>query len=928
MQDNSRLYNCRMIRNKILIISLLFVLLLLLIVPAIAGVAPPQDVKKLPTDSVRVAAPSDSLNSKHKKSKQQIHDIINYQADDSIVFYGNGTGYMYGKGDVKYQKMGLKADFIRMKMDSSLVYATGRKDTTGALVGLPVFKDESNEFTSNELNYNFNSKRGLIHHTVTQQGEGYVVSETTKLAPDKMLSMLGGRYTTCDDHDHPHFYLQMTKAKVKPNGFIVTGPAYLVLEDVPLPIAIPFGYFPFNDKYSSGVIMPTYGDDFARGFNLQRGGYYFALSDYADLALTGDIYTKGTWAVDAASTYVKRYEYRGSFTFIYRNDVTSEKGMPDYSVANSMSLTWTHTQDSKASPYSKLSGSVSFSTSNYNRSNINNIYDPVAMSQNTKTSSVNYTKTFPENTWSLTANVNVTQRTQDSTIDATLPDLSVTSGTLYPFKGKNSLGNHWYDKVTLTYSGMFGNSITTKEDQLFHSSFSRDWQNGVKHAIAASASFNLLNYITITPSFSYNERWYLKAIYQHWSTSSQSVVNDTVSGFYRSYDFSGSVSAQTTLYGFYVPNRKIFGDKIDRIRHVFIPTISFTMMPDFSNPMWGSYKTYDKYVQSTSNQLDYVHQTVSYSPFASGLYGTAPTGKSGSIGYSFANNLEMKLKEKSDTTDQPVYKVVSLIDNFSVSGSYNLAADSLQWSDITANLRLKLPFSKSYTLNIGGTFDPYMYGLNSSGQPVHINQLLWNHGKLPRFMGTSFSQSFTLNNDTFKHKTDKEKAKDRATARADSIALASYDKFDPAQVLKHKNDSVAMQKKKEKHELDGDGYVKPDFKWSMTANYGVQYGQSTFNYTRLDYNMALTHSLSLSGTLSPTPKWNANWSATYSVSDRRITQLNIGITRDMHCWTMSAQIVPVGYYTSYSFKIAVKSSLLQDLKYQKQSNSAEDVSWE
>ena len=927
MQDNFCRQNRRMIRNKVLIISVLLGFFLLLFVSAPARITPPQDGKKLSGDTLRRVAPVDSVSMKPKKKKQQITDIINYQAEDSIVFYGNGTGYMYGKGDVKYQKMSLQADFIRMNMDSSRVYASAVKDSVGALVGKPVFKDESNEFTSNELQYNFNSKRGLIHHTVTQQGEGFVVSETSKVTPDKMINMINGKYTTCDDHEHPHFYLQMTKAKVKPKSFIVAGPAYLVLEDVPLPIAIPFGYFPFNDKYSSGVIMPAYGDDFTRGFNLHNGGYYFAINDYMDLALTGDIYTKGTWAINGASSYVKRYKYRGSLSFSYRDDVTSEKGMPDYSSSKSMSLQWTHSQDSKSSPYSKLSGSVNFSTTSYNRSNIDNVYNVAVMSQNTKASSINFTKSFPESSWTLTANANVTQVTSDTTINMTLPSLSVASGTLYPFKRKVSVGpERWYEKIVLNYSGTFQNSIETKEYKLLNSSLSRDWQNGAEHSISTNASFSLFNYITVTPAISYTERWYLKKINKHWDTAKDTVVSDTVSGFYRSYNFSASVSAQTTLYGFYVPSRKIFGDKIDRIRHVFVPSISFSFNPDFSDPIWGSYTTYSKYVAATTAHDAYVEK-VKYSPFEGALYGYPGAGKSGSIGYSFTNNIEMKVKQKSDTTDLPVYKVVSLIDNLSASGSYNLAADSLQWSLISANLRIKMPFSNNFTLNVGGTFDPYMYGLNSSGEPVHINQLRWNHGKLPRFMGTSFSQSFTINNDTFKKKTEKEKAKDKEKEKK-LAPLTGSDLLNPELVMKHKQDSIAEQKKSEKREVDADGYVKPTFKWSISANYGVQYGQSTFNYSKMDYNMALTHSMSFSGTLSPTPKWNANWSATYSFADKKLTQVNLSITRDLHCWSMSAQIVPVGYYTSYSFKIAVKSSQLQDLKYQKQNSYGENVTWE
>jgi len=918
-----------MFRNNILTISVLVGFFFLLFVTVSARITPPQDGKKLSGDTLRRVVAVDSVSLKPKKKKQQIEDIINYQAQDSIVFYGNGTGYMYGKGNVKYQKMSLaEASYIRMSMDSSLVYATASKDSTGALVGKPVFKDETNEFTTNELKYNFNSKRGLIHHTVTQQGEGFVVSETSKITPDKMINMLGGKYTTCDDHEHPHFYLQMTKAKVKPKSFIVAGPAYLVIEDVPLPIALPFGYFPFSDKYSSGVIMPSYGDDFTRGFNLHNGGYYFALSDYADLALTGDIYTKGTWAVNGMSSYVKRYKYRGNLNFSYRNDVIGEKGMPDYSSSSSMSLQWSHSQDSKASPYSRLSGSVNFSTTSYNRNNIDNVYNVTTMSQNTKTSTINFTKTFPESTWSITGNANVTQVTSDTTINMTLPNLSVTSGTLYPFKRKVEVGSQkWYEKLVLNYSGEFSNSILTKESKLLHSSLSRDWKNGALHNISANVSLNLFNYITITPSINYTDRWYLQKINQHWDKTANRAVNDTVTGFFRSYNFSASLSAQTTLYGFYVPSRKIFGDKIDRIRHVFVPSFSFSFNPDFSDPIWGSYKTYDKYVAATAAHEAYV-ETVKYSPFQNSLYGAAGAGKSGAIGYSFANNIEMKVKQKSDTTDLPVYKVISLIDNFSVSGSYNLVADSMKWSMINANLRIKMPFTDKFTLNVNGTFDPYMYGLDANGNPVHVDKLRWNHGRFPKFMGTSMSVPLTLSNDSFKKKTAKQKDKDKEREKR-LAPLTGSDLLNPELVAKHKQDSIAEQKKSEKNDLDADGYVKPAFKWSISANYSVQYGQSsTFDYQKMDYKMGLTHSLSFNGMISPTPKWNCNWSATYSFPDKKLTQVNLNITRDMHCWSMSAQIVPVGYYTSYSFKIAVKSSLLQDLKYDKRSSSGENVKWE
>ncbi|MGC9150934.1 MAG: putative LPS assembly protein LptD [Microbacter sp.] len=875
-------------------------------------------------DTIATKTPQDTTKNKAKQNEQFTDKII-YQANDSIVFFGDGTGIMYGQGDIQYQKMELQANYIRMKMDSSLVYATGSKDSTGNWVGEPDFKDENNQFTSKQLTYNFKTKRGFIHHTVTQQGEGWVVSDLTKLSADKTFYMSNVQYTTCDNTDHPDFYIQLTRAKVKPQKYIVSGPAYLVIEDVPLPVALPFGYFPFTQKYSSGIIVPSYGDDFTRGFFLHNGGYYFAINDYVDLALTGEIYTKGTWALNAISTYVKRYKFRGSLNISYRQDVVSEKGMPDYGKSTNMSIQWTHSQDSKASLYSTLSGSVNFSTSGYNRSNINNVYNPYIMSQNTKSSSVNFSQRFPNSPFTLSANANITQRTADSTINMQLPNLTVAMSRIYPFKRSNHVGpEKWYDKIAMSYTGAFANSIQTKENRLFHSSLSRDWQNGFDHQIPISASFSLFNYINITPAVNYHERWYFKSVLQHWDNTKQTVIRDTTSGFYRSYDFNASITAQTTFYGFYIPSRKLFGDKIDRIRHVFIPSFSFTYNPDFSNPIWGSYKTYDKYVQDMQNPQIMDKQTVLYSPFEGALYGYPAAGKSGAIGYSFSNNLEMKVKTKSDTTDQPTYKVVSLIDNFSWSGSYNLVADSMRWSLINANLRLKLPFSKSYMLNLSGTFDPYLYGLDANHNPVHINQLRWAHGKFPRFMGTNFSQSFTLNDQTFKHGAAKKQSNQQPADHSDIMPNT-----DLPSLYNQSDSTMQKQSKPTNSEVDADGYEKPQFHWSLSFNYSLMYGQSgVFNYNTMEYNMQWTQNLSLNGTLSPTPKWNVNWSASYSFANKKFTQLNIGITRDLHCWSLTAQLVPVGYYTSYMVRIAVKSSLLEGLKYQKSSSFQDNVNWE
>ena len=508
-------------------------------------------------DSV-IKTVNDSLINKTPKSQKpnQIDAEIVYSAQDSIVFYGNGTGFLHGKSDIKYKNINLKADFVRIKMDSSLVYAHGTLDSIGQKVGEPVFSEGETEYASRELTYNLKSKKGFIRQAVTQQGEGYVISDKTKKTNGDLLCIAGGKYTTCDNHDHPDFYLSLSKAKVKPGGYIVTGPAHLVIADVPLPIFIPFGFFPFTDKYSSGVLMPTFVDELTRGIGLTNGGYYFALNNYFDLELRGDIYTKGTKAIAATSSYTKRYKYRGNLNISYREDITGEKDMADYSKANNMSIRWSHSQDQKANPYFTLSSSVNFSTSGYNRSNIDSYSRPELNSENTKGSSVSFSQRFPESPFNISGSMLINQRTKDSTISLTLPNISISMSRIYPLKRKNAVGKErWYEKISMSYSGTLANSIDTKEKLLLTSSLSRDWRNGMRHTIPVSTTFNLLKYINVSPTINYNERWYLQSIDKEWDNANQKVVSDTTNGFHRVYDFNMGVSASTKLYGFYIPIR-------------------------------------------------------------------------------------------------------------------------------------------------------------------------------------------------------------------------------------------------------------------------------------------------------------------------------------------------------------------------------------
>lgn len=875
----------------------------------------------LQTDSLLTTkADTLSLAPESKQKSNQIDAEINYSAQDSIVFLGNGTGFLHGGSDIKYKSINLKADFVRVKMDSSLIFAHGTIDSIGTKIGEPVFSEGETEYTSKELTYNLKTKKGYIRQAVTQQGEGYIISDRTKKTSDDVLCIAGGKYTTCDNHDNPDFYLSLTKGKVKPGSYIVSGPAYLVIADVPLPIAVPFGFFPFTDKYSSGILMPTFQDELNRGFGLINGGYYFAINDYIDMEIMGDIWTKGTWSLSANSTYIKKYKYRGSFNASYRQDVTGEKDLPDYNMTPSMSIRWSHSQDQKANPNFTFSSSVNFSTSGYNRNNINNFNNSNLTSENTKGSSVSFSQRFPESPFSISGSMLINQRTKDSTISLTLPDISISMSRIYPLKRKNPIGKErWYEKISMSYSGTLRNTIDTKENLLLKSSFARDWKNGMRHSIPVSATFNILKYINVSPSINYTERWYLQSIAKSWDTPRQKEVNDTTNGFHRVYDFNMGVSASTKLYGFYMPIRALFGDKIDRIRHVMTPSIGFSYVPDFSDPMWGYYDSFTKSLVDKKDPTVFHDQVVQYSLYERSLYGTPGNTKTGSINFSLGNNVEMKVRNDKDTTGtNPFYKI-SLIDNFSISGGYNMAVNSMQWSIFSTNLRLR--FGKSYSLSLSGAFDPYMYGLDSNGGPVRINKLRWANGGFPRFLGTSTSYSYSLNNETFKKLFQKKKS-DKKDNNPDinptEEELGEKSNNNP------ENPSNELNKK----EVSPDGYQKFAIPWNISASYSIRYGNTNeFNKDKMEYEMDFTHNLSFSGGIELTQNWKINSSTSYDFKFKQLTAANISVTRNLHCWTMTANINPFGPFKTYSFHIGVNASMLSDLKYDKQSDGANNITW-
>ena len=868
------------------------------------------------------------------EQKATIDARIVYTSTDSMVIMGNGIAHMYGSGDLKYKTMGLTAEYIRVSMDSSTIFAKGVLDTIeNEWVGQPVFSEGQDSYETEEITYNLKTQKGFIRNAITEQGEGYIVAEKTKKVGDEVLMMAGGKYTTCDDHDHPHFYLKMTKAKVKPGDYIATGPAYLVVGEVPLPLAIPFGFFPFTNKYSSGLIMPNFGDDYTRGLYMQGLGYYFAINDYMDLELTGDIYTRGTWSVTARSRYLKRYKFSGNVSINYRWDVTGEKDMPDYNVAKNLSVQWSHTQDSKANPYNNFSASVNFKTSGYNRSNINSYYNVQANAENTTSSSISYTQRFPESPWSINANMNITQRTKDSTLSVTLPSLSVNMSRIYPFKKKVRVGKEkWYEKISLQYNGTFSNSITCKEKDFFKSDFVKDWDNRFKHTLSSSASFMLFKYISITPSLNFNDRMFFSRVDQHWNEKLNQVQKDTVMGFYNVYDFNASVSMSTKLYGFYIPFRKWFGNKVDRFRHVMTPSVSFSYHPDFGKDYWakrygGFHGSYDRLITTQDEagnivpKLDEnglpIYEVVHYSRFKD-----APSrGAAATLGFSLGNNLEMKLRNDKDTTGKEPYKVYSIIDNLSISGGYNFIADSMNWQNFSVNLRIKIP-KVNYTINLSGQFDPYMYTTTASGSHVRCNELYWNHGRFPHFLGTSTSFSYTFSNEVVKKWLNRDK-KSKNQDPEETEEVAAEPTIDPLTGEIIQPEQPTKKKEREKDEVTNDGYLFAKIPWSLSVSYSLRYGAGNeWNEEKNYYKMEFRHNLSFSASIGLGSGWKASTSLSYDVNAKKMSYTSINVSKDLHCWSMSASFVPFGPYKSYTFHIGVNASMLADLKYDTSSADA------
>lgn len=847
---------------------------------------------------------------------------VKYSAEDSLVYDAeSGTAYLYGNSKVDYENMKLTSDKVHMNLDKSTVRATGTVDSTaeGGIKGKPVFTMGKDEYKSDTMAFNFKSKKGLIKGIYTEQQDGFLSGEVGKRDSTGSVYLQHGRYTTCDK-PHPDFYIALSRAKVRPGKDVVFGPAYLVVADVPLPLAIPYGFFPFSKKYSSGFIMPSYGDESDRGFYLRDGGYYFAISDKWDLKLLGEIYTKGSWGVSAASNYRKRYRYSGSFLFSYQDSKTGDKGLPDFAEQESFKIQWNHRQDPKANPYSSLAASVNFATSSYERNNLNSMYNPQTLTQSTRTSSVSWSTGFSSIGLSLSATTNLAQNMRDSSIQITLPDLNISLSRFYPFKRKHLVGKErWYEKISMSYTGQLANSISTKEDKLLHSNLIKDWKNAFQHTIPVQANFTLFNYINVTPSFNFTDRMYSKKVTRGWdNTLQKEVVRDTTYGFHNVYNWSMNVGASTKLYGFWVPNRKLFGDKIQAIRHVITPQVSFSYSPNFGARRYGYYDSY-QYTDASGNV-----KLVEYSPYQDELYSVPGKYKTEMISWDVSNNIEMKIKSDKDTTG---YKKISIIDELGASMSYNAAADYHRWSDLSMRLRLK--WWKNYTFSLNAQFATYAYELDANGKPYVGNHTEWGYGRLPRFQGMSQNFSFTLNPEKLKKWFGRKDDKDDDKVSVDSDGPDTNIESNMDDDLE-KGKYAAKKKRGNIAETDDDGYMSFNMPWSLTIGYGITMRENTagkFNTKTMRYPYKFTQTLNFSGNIRISDGWNINFSSGYDFENHAMSMTTASLSRDLHCFNMSASIV-LAPYTSYNFTFRCNAATLTDaLKYDKRSGIMNAVQW-
>ena len=787
--------------------------------------------------------PKDSLIANNKNSNFSFEDEIIKDAKDSInIDLKNKKIFLYGNAKILYKDIKIEAGFIEIDWNTNVITAKPKLDTLGKKIQIPFFKEGEESFNAEEIKYNLKSKKGIIKQIKAKEGEGFILGDKVKKTENDILYLKNGDFTTCD-HDKPHFSIRSKKIKVIPGEKIITGPAYLRLFNFPTPLALPFGYFPNNQKKSTGLIFPSYGESANLGFFLKEGGYYFTLSDKADLSIKGDIYSKGSWGLKSLFRYKQRYKYSGNFDLSYGNIINSEKGFPDYSVKKDFFVRWNHKQDAKANPTLQFSANINAGSSTYHR---NNTFNSNEYLSNTFQSSVNLSKRWEGKPFSLSANLRHNQNTQTKIINLSLPDISFNMNRIFPFKNLGKKGKEsWFHKIGVSYSSNLRNDVSIADSLLFSKESIKSFRNGIRHSIPISTSVKVLKYFTFSPRINYTERWYTNQISKSWNSTDSTIITDTLNKFTRAGEYNITAGLNTKIYGL-VQFKK---GKVKAIRHVITPNLSFSYKPDFSNSQYGYYKN----VQSSTGN------TEEYSIMQNGIFGSPSKGKQGNIILNISNILEAKLNSKKDTINST--KKIKIFENLNVGSSYNIFADSLNLNDINLNARTR--FLDVIDFTFSSRYDPYVVNENFTN---NVNKFeLFENGRLARFTNANTTVGLTISNNTFKKKKEEEK---------------------------EKNNKIS---------------------WSFNANYSLNYNKG---YRSSEFSDTI-QTLNFSGDLKISDKWKLNFQSGYDFDTKELTYSSINIYRDLHCWEMILNLIPLGYHRSYTFTIRVKAAILQDLKIER-----------
>jgi|WetSurMetagenome_2_1015567.scaffolds.fasta_scaffold01168_5 lipopolysaccharide assembly outer membrane protein LptD (OstA) len=818
-------------------------------------------------------------------SKDAIDKTIYYKTSSKgkiITDIVNRRVILIDGGDVTYGDIQLTADSIVLDMETGSVYATGRPDSVGKLAGTPVFTQGSQKFESKELTYNFKTKKAYIKNIKTEQEGGYLNSNTAKMNPDKTVFVDNSTYSTCDAED-PHFYIALKRAKFYPGEKIVSGPAHLVVLGIPLPIFIPYGFFPIQSKKSSGFILPSFGQNSSMGYSMTNGGFYFAGNDFYDLKLIGSLYTNGSWSGTMESTYRMRYRFNGKFSVSFANNITGYKGMPSYSKVNNYKIIWNHAQDSKANPTSTFSANVNMSSTSYDKENSYTIAD---QNSTTRQSGISYSKTWQGNvTKNFTTSFSHTQNNSTGVVSMTLPSGTFTVSRFYPFKPKNPVKDRWYQNIEMQYTARYKNDVSTYDSILFKPETWKRMNNGFAHDIPVSIPIKAFSNFTISPALTYSGVLYSRKIIKRWDTDHRdintdtiapAVVNDTVYGAFYGHAIKPSISASfsPSLYGTYrFTNPKA---RIQAIRHVIKPSVSFSYVPSFPG------LTSDMFRRVRTSDTTFAD----YSIFDSNVYGApAAPSKSGSVGFKLDNILEGKLASSDTTGKQKKFK---FFDNLSASTSYNIFAKTFKWSPIST--RFQTTIAKNISLSMGATFN--MYAIDDKGVAYNKFAYVEKQG-LARLTNYNLSLGFDLAQLLGVENNKKTETGQQQTPGKNSSKPDSHNSPEPSG-----------------SNFDEYGYSVFNMPWSLRVSYSYNYGKPGLKKTT-------SSSFNFSGSVKFTPKMALTYSSGYDFTGKRMSNTNMGITRDLHCWQMTVSWIPVGSFKFWSFTIQPKAGVLQDLKYER-----------